>query len=84
MMRTSARQVSPSPTPFLLSATRCSVCGGGPVVILASGRNDNGAVERFYCGFAHANLEGWPWLGEHWRRGDDLLNVRIKNGEKTE
>jgi hypothetical protein len=75
-MRTSARQVSGNPaTPFVLADARCSVCACRPVVILATGRNGNGAIERHYCGFAHATLEGWPWLGEAWRRGDDLFTI---------
>jgi hypothetical protein len=84
MMRTSARQVSPSPTPFLLSATRCSVCGAAPITILASGRNDNGAIERFYCDFRCAATEGWPWLDDPWQRNDDLFKIGVGDGEKTE
>lgn len=80
--RTSARQIpEPGGVPFSLDAARCSLCASGPVIILASGRNDNGAIERFYCGFAHAAAEGWPWMTEAWRRNDafpqaDLFTIK--------
>jgi hypothetical protein len=67
MRRTGARQV----TPFAgtLAQTACSVCAQLGVVILASGRNDNGLIERQYCSMACAKAEGWPWLnGDGWRR----------------
>jgi hypothetical protein len=71
MKRTDARQTpEDSVRPFRLAAARCSVCAGENVMILASGRNENGAIERFYCGFACASAEGWPWMTSEWHRRD--------------
>ncbi len=67
MQRRSAAQV----VPFRgsMAETTCVVCEASGVTILAMGRNDNGAIERAYCGIECARREGWPWLnGDGWRR----------------
>jgi hypothetical protein len=59
MRRTQAWQVDPITT---LDETPCRVCGKTGIAIIALGTNENGAIERAYCGVACAITQGWPWV----------------------
>lgn len=45
-----------------LAETCCRRCGAMGVTVVALGRNDNGAIERVWCGTGCAVLDGWPFL----------------------
>jgi hypothetical protein len=67
MRRVSAKQIAP----FVgtLADGACCVCGKRGIQVLASGTNENGAIERFYCSIDPcARKEGWPWVRDGWKR----------------
>ncbi len=67
MRRVSAKQVAPFAGS--LADGVCCVCGKRGIAVLASGRNCNGAIERFYCAIEPcAKAEGWPWVTQPWKR----------------
>lgn len=68
MQRSSAGQIARFEG--TLAETPCVVCGTHGIRVLAQGRNDNGAIQRFYCSIEPcAKAEGWPWLnGDGWKR----------------
>ena len=64
MRRTTANPLALGPlgAPIDLAALTCRLCGAAGITIVAMGRNENGAIERVWCGPVCARIQGWPFL----------------------
>ncbi len=65
--------LGPVDGPIDLSALTCRLCGVAGVTIVALGRDDNGAIERVWCGLSCARVQGWPFMVGETTRGAPVL-----------